>query len=205
MVFMKRAVPLLLSVLFALAFYLSAGAQPPAQLLCWQAERKLRWADFQAPANVLPTDDPLFWTSAASCAPVLQLIGTKDVTGRNNFFVTAALDKNRSWVRASALAHSAQVLAHEQLHFDICELIARRLRQRIAQQYQAGGDVFTPAFRQELQQLLAEQAVLNTRYDQETAHGLLQNQQQHWQDQLTQALAQLTAYASTATDCPCTE
>jgi hypothetical protein len=92
---------------------------------------------------VLPTDDPLFWTSAASCAPVLQLIGTKDATGRNNFFVTAALDKSRSWVRASVLARSDQVLAHEQVHFDICELIARRLRQRIAQVYEAGGDVFT--------------------------------------------------------------
>jgi hypothetical protein len=162
----------------------------------------LRWADFQAPANVLPTDDPLFWTSAASCAPVLQLIGTKDATGRNNFFVTAALDKSRSWVRASGLARSDQVLAHEQLHFDICEWTARRLRYRIAQEYQAGGDVFTPAFRQELQQLLAEQADWNTRYDQQTAHGLLKDQQQNWQAQLTQALAHLAAYASTAADCP---
>jgi hypothetical protein len=199
---MKRVVPLLLSFLFVTAFPLFARAQPPAQLLCWQAERKLGWADFQAPANVLPTDDPLFWTSAASCAPVLQLIGTKDASGRNNFFVTAALDKSRSWVRASVLARSDQVLAHEQLHFDICELSARRLRQRIAQEYQAGGDVFTPAFRQELQQLLAEQTDWNTRYDQQTAHGLLKDQQQRWQAQLTQALAQLAAYASTATDCP---
>jgi hypothetical protein len=199
---MKRVVPLLLSFLFVPAFPRFARAQPPAQLLCWQAERKLRWADFQAPANVLPTDDPLFWTSAASCAPVLQLIGTKDASGRNNFFVTAALDQSRSWVRASVLARSEQVLAHEQLHFDICELSARRLRQRIAQEYQAGGDVFAPAFRQELQHLLAEQAGWNTRYDQQTAHGLLKDQQQRWQAQLTQALAQLAAYASTATDCP---
>jgi hypothetical protein len=199
---MKRAVPLLLSCLCAPAFHLSASAQPPTQLLCWQAERKLRWADFQAPANVLPTDDPMFWTSAASCAPVLQLIGTKDASGRNSFFVTAALDKSRSWVRASVLARSDQVLAHEQLHFDICELSARRLRQRIAQEYQAGRDVFAPAFCQELQPLLAEQADWNTRYDQETAHGLLKDQQQRWQAQLTQTLAQLAAYASTASDCP---
>jgi hypothetical protein len=199
---MKRAVHLLLSFLCATACHLSAGAQPPTQLLCWQAGRKLHWADFQAPTNVLPTDDPLFWTSAASCAPVLQLIGTKDATGRNNFFVTAALDKSRSWVRATGQPRSAQVLAHEQLHFDICEWTARRLRQRIAQEYQAGGDVFTPAFRQELQHLLAEQAVWNTRYDQETAHGLLKDQQQHWQMQLAQVLDELAAYASTAIDCP---
>jgi hypothetical protein len=198
---MKRAVHILLSFLLATACYPSARAQPPAQLLCWQAGRKLRWDDFQAPANVLPTNDPLFWTSAASCAPVLQVIGTKDVTGRNNFFITAALDKSRSWVRASALARNDQVLAHEQVHFDICELIARRLRHRIAQVYQAGEDVFTPAFRQELQQLLAEQEVLNTRYDQETAHGLLRSQQQAWQQLLVRELAQLATYASTPTDC----
>lgn len=199
---MKRAVYILLSFLLAMADYASARTPPPTQLLCWQAGRKLRWGDFQAPANVLPIADPLFGTSVASCAPVLQVIGTKDATGRNNFFVTAALDKSRSWVRASALAHSNQVLAHEQVHFDICELIARRLRQRIAQVYQAGGDVFTPAFRQELQRMMNEQAVWNTQYDQETAHGLRQDQQQSWQVQLTQALAQLAAYESTATDCP---
>ncbi|MGI4742141.1 MAG: DUF922 domain-containing protein [Janthinobacterium lividum] len=130
------------------------------------------------------------------------MIGTKDAAGRNNFFVTAALDKSRSWVRAATLGRSNQVLAHEQVHFDICELIARRLRQRIAQVYQAGGDVFTPAFRKEIQLLLNEQAVWNTHYDQETAHGLCQYQQHQWQERLTQALAQLAAYTSTATDCP---
>jgi hypothetical protein len=202
---MKRAVFLLLSFLLATAIYPPARSQPLAPLLCWQANRKLRWEDFQAPANVLPTDDPLFWTSAASCAPVLQLIGTKDATGRNNFFVTAALDKSRSWVRASVLARSDQVLAHEQVHFDICELIARRLRQRIAQVYEAGGDVFTPAFRQELQQLLDEQAGWNTRYDQETAHGLLRDQQQQWQQLLARELAKLAAYESTPSDCPYNE
>jgi AraC-like DNA-binding protein len=202
---MKRAVHVLLSFLLAVTFYSSARPLPPAQLLCWQAGRKLRWEDFQAPANVLPTDDPFFWTSAASCAPVLQVIGTKDAAGRNNFYVTAALDKSRSWVRDSALARSDQVLAHEQLHFDICELIARRLRQRIAQVYQASGDVFTLAFRQELQQLLAEQAVLNTRYDHETAHGLLRAQQQQWQQLLVRELAQVAAYESTASDCPYNE
>lgn len=194
---------MLLGVLLATACYARAHhPQPPGQLLCWQAGRKLRWEDFQAPANVLPPSDPLFLASAASCAPVLQVIGTKDATGRNNFFVTAALDKSRSWVRSPLLACSDQVLAHEQVHFDICELMARQLRQRIAQVYQAGGDVFAPTFRQELQHLLAQQAVWNTRYDQETAHGLLHEPQQQWQGWITRELAQLAAYASTAIDCP---
>jgi hypothetical protein len=202
---MKRVVPVLLSFLLTTAGAASAHTQPPASLLCWQAGRKLRWEDFRAPANVLPSNDPLFWTSAASCAPVLQVIGTKDVTGRNTFFVTAALDQRRSWVRDSTVARSAQVLTHEQVHFDICELIARQLRQRIAQVYQTGGDVFTLAFRQELQQVMTEQAAWNTRYDQETAHGLLQVPQQQWQTRLTGALAQLAEYASTAKDCPYNE
>ena len=153
----------------------------------------------------MPPADPFFGTSAASCAPVLQVIGTKDSTGRNNFFVTAALDKRRSWVRDSTAASGPRVLAHEQVHFDICELIARQLRQRITQVYRAGGDVFTLAFRQELQHMLAEQARVNTRYDYETAHGLLRVQQQQWQAQLARELAQLAAYASTAHDCPCGE
>lgn len=202
---MERVGSLLLTLLLATAGYAPAGAQQHPQLLCWQAGRPLRWQDFEAPANGLPPDDPFFATSAASCAPVLQVIGTKDATGRNTFFVTAALDKSRSWVRDSTFARSGQVLAHEQVHFDIGELIARHLRQRIAQEHQAGGDVFTHAFRQELKQLLAEQAVLNTRYDHETAHGLRHDQQQQWQQQVARELAQVAAYASTAADCPANE
>jgi hypothetical protein len=199
---MKRAPTPLLLLLLATAFWQPERPQPKTPLLCWQAGRKLRWHDFRAPANVLPPTDPFFATSAASCAPVLQIIGTKDATGRNNFFVTAALDQSRSWVRDSTVARSALVLAHEQVHFDICELVARRMRQRVAQVYQAGGDVFALAFRQELKQLMDEQAVLNTRYDQETAHGLFQAAQQQWQARITGALAQAAAYASTAQDCP---
>jgi hypothetical protein len=199
---MNRVVSLLFLSVLAVTSYAPTGPSLPQRLLCWQAGRKLRWADFQAPANVLPPEDPLFATSAASCAPVLQVIGTKDETGRNNFFVTAALDRSRSWVRDPAATRSERVLAHEQVHFDICELIARRLRQHITQEYQAGGDVFAPVFRQELQGLLDEQASLNARYDHETAHGLLPMPQQQWQQQLVRELAELAAYASTASDCP---
>jgi hypothetical protein len=202
---MNRVVSLLVLSILAAAGYTPAGPSPPQRLLCWQAGRHLRWADFQAPATVLSPADPFFATSAASCAPVLQVIGTKDETGRNSFFVTAALDRSRSWVRDPLAPHSERVLAHEQGHFDICELTARRLRQHITREYESGRDVFAPVFRQALQRLLDEQASLNMRYDQETAHGLLPVPQQQWQQQLGRELAELAAYASTASDCPYSE
>lgn len=188
---------LLLVLLRPLAASAQAGSQG---LLCWQEDRKLRWSDFQAKASALPENSPLYARTSAHAAPELKVRGRLDSSGRHNFMVRAAFNPQRAWVRDSTLS-TATLLAHEQLHFDICELTARKLRARIAQVYASGADVFAAKFTQQIQRMIAEEGVLHETYDKETAHGLYEAQQAAWQTRISRELAALNSYKSTASTC----
>jgi hypothetical protein len=193
--------PFGIALLLVLLRPLVAPAQAGSPgLLCWQENRKLSWRDFQAKASALPKNSPLFASSGAHAAPELKVKGLIDSSGRNNFMVRAAFNPQRAWVRDST--HSTTtLLAHEQLHFDICELTARKLRARIAQVYASGADVFASKFTQQIQRMIAEEGVLHEAYDKETAHGIYEEKQAAWQTRISRELAALSPYKSTASTC----
>lgn len=189
-----------------IALWIPAAAQAQTYLnnqqglLCWQENRKLKWSDFQAKTSALKKGTPLYTNSGAHAVPELTVKGLVDSTGRNDFVVRPVFNQKLAWVRDSTLS-TATLLAHEQLHFDICELTARKLRARIAHVYQAGGDVFDPRFTREIQRIMAEEDTLQDSYDQETAHGIHKEAQQKWQEQIRRALVNLSLYKSTARTC----
>jgi CRP-like cAMP-binding protein len=150
------------------------------KLICWCETRKLTWQDFQATSSQLQGADSL----GASVAPWLTVDGLIDANGRHTFSVRALLDRKRAWVRDSTVLLADEMLQHEQLHFDICELMARRLRLRISQLSKTGGDVFAPSFEVEIKRLLAEYKTLQKDYDRETDHGSKVAQQQSWRDRI---------------------
>lgn len=114
--------------------------------------------------------------------------------------VRAAFNSPRAWVRDSTRS-TATLLAHEQLHFNICELTARKLRARIAQVYASGADVLAAKFTQQIQRLLAEEDVLHETYDKETPHSLYEAQQAARQTRISRELAALKSYKSVASTC----
>lgn len=169
-------------------------------LVCWQENRKLTWRDFQAKTSESHPGESLF-AATAYAALVLTVAAGDAQAGRHTLEVRAAFDKTRAWVRDSTLDKGRRMLAHEQGHFDICELVARKLRFQIAQVYQAGGDVFDRQFDQEVKCLLDELDTTNDLYDQETAHSLVGDQQKKWGARIQRELAALAAYKSTAGAC----
>jgi hypothetical protein len=177
---MKRTCGVLLLLLMPSMLYaqLTPALRNRRNLICWQEQRKLTWADFQAKVRPLGVDSTI---SEAAAAPVLTVIGYIDEDQKNNFLVRAAFDPQKAWVRDS----SAYLLQHEQLHFDICELVARRIRVSIAQAYKRGQDVFDSACGKEIQRLLTSEGTLQAAYDRETAHGLLETEQKRWREKIT--------------------
>ena len=107
--------------------------------------------------------------------------------------VQAAFDPTRSWVRDPATI-TPKLLHHEQLHFDIAEVYARRLRQKLA-------DVRIPcaqlgsAFERLSQGVYAEWEKAEDQYDRDTNHGLKPEQQAQWDAQVQQQLRELAAFA----------
>jgi hypothetical protein len=90
-------------------------------MLTWSAARPLRWADFKH----RPTSPDRLAALTASNIDVQ--VACKDFVFSST--VTAVFLPRESWVRAAPKA-SANLLRHEQLHFDITELHARMLRQK---------------------------------------------------------------------------
>ena len=105
-----------------------------------------------------------------------------------NFFcfeIFTFFDPRESWVKSEK--KSADLLKHEQLHFDIAELFARRLKKRLdkapftTDNYQRlTDDIFA--------EVLNEMDVIHNRYDHETRHGIELKIQHKWSTMIERKL-----------------
>ncbi|MGI4872376.1 MAG: DUF922 domain-containing protein [Janthinobacterium lividum] len=176
---------LLLASLLAGAQVQAQGVKTPAGSIPWSANRPLTVADFQSRPQPNETHAALTSTdihTGASC--------------HGNAFAgtaRASFDPTRSWVREPA-AITPKLLRHEQLHFDIAEVYARRLRQQLA-------GVRTPCnklgntFNQLTEAGYAAWQQANDDYDRDTNHGLQAGEQARWEALVRQQLVELAGFA----------
>jgi hypothetical protein len=147
----------------------------------WSA-RRLMWSDFRGrPASdgreVAKTGYALFY-------------GWKCRGEAFDFQVIAAFRPRQSWVKTIVLNDSAlrrTALGHEQTHFDIAELHARRIRQYFAALPDACRKT-DPELTELTQRLLREEKTEQERYDVETQHGLRAAEQTSWSREVARRL-----------------
>ncbi len=153
--------------------------------LPWSAARPLVWADFRGTA-------PTSGMEGAQTAYGLfyGLRCTRDVF---QFQVTTGFLPRDSWVKPSVLAsadESQRTLAHEQTHFDLSEVYARRMRRYFA-------DLFRPCdqplerWRTVAEKFVDDESSAQDRYDDETRHGLIADRQRRWTADVTEQLKAL--------------
>ena len=162
-------------------------AAAPAPVVPWSAARPLTLADFQGRPG------PAERLAALTSADIRAGAACKDFVFTGT--VQATFDPNTSWVRDAKTATPA-LLRHEQLHFDLTEVYARLLRQKLVV-FQAKADCLKlqPAFNNLTKGVYAEWGREQNRYDQETNHGLNAARQAYWEKQTQVRLAQLQAFA----------
>ena len=144
------------------------------QAFAWSARRRLAWDDFQG-------SPPAQGSEAAKTSYTLY----SGWNCRGDVFevrVIAGFRPRDSWVKAIVVTDSAQrrsVLRHEQTHFDLAEVHARRM-------WRVFRDLSRPCAKadEELnalaRRLAQEEKAEQRRYDAETNHGLLTDQQAAW-------------------------
>lgn len=175
--------------LLALACSLSTSAQAQANTaggtLHWSASRPLGLADFKGRPR--PGEAHAALTSATIVAQVACKGG--QFTGH----VQAAFDPTASWWREPATM-TPKLLRHEQLHFDITEVYARRLRQKLA-----GARIpcaqLGSVFQSLSQDVYADWEKAEEQYDRDTNHGLKPEPQAQWEGKVQQQLAELAEFA----------
>jgi predicted secreted Zn-dependent protease len=152
-----------------------------SDFISWNEFYKLQWHDFQGEPDEHSIGD----------AGTAVKIKAKPYLIKNEvrYDVYALFNRNKSWARDQ----SAALLAHEQLHFDIAELYARKIRKKINKLNDNGvNDVKT--FNAAIQELLYESNEVDERYDLETLHGALSKKQAAWAEKIKEELISLQHY-----------
>src|SRR5687768_2492955 len=95
------------------------AGEPEEDVISWNEFYKLQWHDFQGE----PGEDARGDAGAAVQIKAKPFLVKKEI----KYDVVALFNRNKSWARGQ----STTLLAHEQLHFDIAELYARKIRKKI--------------------------------------------------------------------------
>lgn len=162
--------------------YRADDASPFEQTITWYAERLLRLIDFRGDTVARP------FRAASYCG--ISYHG--NYVGRKvSVVVEAFFDHHVSYFNRGM--DDADVLVHEQVHFDIAELFARILRKRITGTSFVRADLNTA-----LQNLhtaaIRELAIEQDRYDAEVYADPAR--QPYWSDSIASRLAELDDYRS---------
>lgn len=140
----------------------------------WHEQRKLTWGDFRGNLDMNEPDNTAAATYCGIGFEATPLRNSRKLAIRvyNTFF------PNQSWVRQGE--EKASILAHEQGHFDICELYTRKLKYMldVANNRGENSEGMLKRIYDEVQE---EYAARQERYEHETEHGLIAGAQQHWQ------------------------
>jgi len=160
-----------------------------ADAISWSAERPLTWKDFRGTPPVEPGDE--------GARTAYSLFYGARCTGRRfEFRVLAAVLPRLSWVTPAVLknpALSARSLRHEQTHFNLSEVHARRMRKYFA-------DLQQPCANSEAelnglaQRLVRAEATAQASYDQETNYGRTPAKQSEWEAETARQIESLAAY-----------
>lgn len=154
------------------------------EMIKWSSDYKLKWSDFRGSSK------PGSFMAQSYCQYGYRI----EPSVENGILyldinMNAFLDRNSSWVRKEG--RNDTLLAHEQLHFDICELNVRMLKNRIRM---TDLDImeFESQIKSAFEKTYSEYQEQQNRYDDETEHGVIYDSQFKWQNSIEDSLKKIS-------------
>lgn len=153
----------------------------PHQFIEWNQFYKLNWENFRGK----PADN-----SIGDAGTAVKIIAKPYFVGNKIAYnVYALFDRNKSWATDTGDA----LLAHEQLHFDIAELYARKIRKKVSTMAK-NNEKDLSRYNKAVKIILEESNEIDRRYDLETLHGSLTAKQKIWEEKIAKEMDELSAY-----------
>lgn len=152
------------------------------ELIPWTPYEKLTWDDFLC--------EPLRGTDAVASTSTSLGIAYQMKNGRLAYQITCNFSKTKSW----GLIKTDYILAHEQGHFDITEIFARKLNEAL-QNYQFNRRTFKPDINNIYQSIVSQKEEYQKMYDDETNHSRNRKMQYEWFDKIQQMLDETAPFA----------
>jgi Predicted secreted Zn-dependent protease len=167
---------LMQTLISAFLFFLPLlPASDTAEYIDWGKERRLSWTDFEGAVD--KTSD-----AAASTSTFLGF----NYHIHNNTFsyqIACKFSKKKSW----GLVKNNWILKHEQGHFDISEIFARRLYEAV-ENYQPKHRSLKKDLDKIYQQVMQEKEDFQIKYDTETDFSRNKEVQREWLDKIDSLL-----------------
>ncbi|GMN08269.1 hypothetical protein MTsPCn5_36580 [Croceitalea sp. MTPC5] len=158
-------------------------SQKLEETLAWSWERRLTWNDFKGrvPPDAVPAATTASGISYKYSANLLHHEVDLDFT------VDAFFYPDESWYKPEVC--DDLILSHEQLHFDISELFARKMRLKLER------TAFTENVKSEIRKIyketLKELSDFQDQYDWETNFSRNTKAQLEWNSRIAEALSRL--------------
>ncbi|MEP3208746.1 MAG: DUF922 domain-containing protein [Maribacter sp.] len=149
--------------------------------ISWSAERRLSWDDFQGKA---PLNARAAAITASGISYRFSTSGTKD-NMEVDFQIDTFFYPTKSWYQPEL--SDEVILSHEQLHFDISELYARKMKARLAEETFTYSNVKAKV-KSIYRDILKELNDFQNQYDDETNFSRNREQQLIWNEKMKNAL-----------------
>lgn len=151
-------------------------------LIDWKANRPLVWDDYKGTPN--PASD-----AAALTATYLAIEYEMNEKGVD-WTIKCQFSKPRSWVKAK----TDHILLHEQGHFDIAEIFARKLNKKM-EEYKFDRNTYQKDLKAIYDGITTDKENFQQQYDKETDHSRKKEQQAEWTEKIKKTLKELDAYS----------
>lgn len=149
--------------------------------IAWNAKNRLSWNDFRGEA---PVNSRAAAVTASGITYRFSTSSTKDDI-EFDFKVDTYFYPNKSWYRPELC--DQVILSHEQLHFDISERYARKMRQRLTEETFTRSNVKAKV-KSIYKQINEELAEFQNQYDAETNFSRDREQQLVWNEKIAASL-----------------
>ena len=159
------------------------------ELIQWENNQKLTWKDFKGKPNKRSPYKAMTFASVSS-----NLISFSK--NELKIEILCHFIKNKSW----KTIETDELLRHEQLHFDIAELAARKMRERVSKLNLK--NLSSKNIEQKLNSIfnssVEEQMEMNQKYDSETNHSIKYIAQSDWEKKIKEKLIETKDYSKTS-------
>lgn len=136
-------------------------------MMAWKSDRKLTWEDFKSV--------PVRTTEAVALTSTSLGISYRVKNNQFLYDISCAFSKQHSW----GLLRTPYILAHEQAHFDITEIYARKLHNEL-QLYRFNAKTFKKDINDIYYRVVKEKEAFQEQYDSETDHSRKKARQEEW-------------------------
>ncbi len=157
--------------------------------ISWKKDVKLKKSDFMGKIDTLSAH-------VAQTGANIIVIPYALVKGKYQYQILAKFYKEKSWLNTNSDTYN-DILKHEQLHFDIAELYARKMRKKVYETKLANNVVLESDYGRIHKTLFQEYTNFQKEYDSQTGNSRKKDIQIQWEMLISKKLKELEKFSLT--------